>query len=749
MRATWIACTGSLVVGMALVPQTVAATDAAAAETSCPSAVATYVVQQTSSNPAAPRTLSKYVDWGAKSGESGFLSTGHTAQVSVLDQLFSAPNGVIYKIDGFDSAAPLKVYKDNTATGGALMTPVTTNRLDWRNAEEVWSNGARIFVANADGTISVYRQTAPSTGDGLISLVATLRPSTEAAEIISAEDVWMVGSTIYTLSADGTTIAHRTYSETTDAFGRIRAALGATVVDKTGLTGVTHAWSPGPGAINTQTITDDPDTTGRIAKHTTEPFTTVNSSLATGITGYAMADTASCLAEVDTNVQPTFGPPLSADDLNVPVAQEPADEAPTTPSNTVSGKFTLGNGQPAAGMKVTLTASDLEPAVDGSEQSMPVVGSATTLADGTWKATLPATLPASVQQAMTANGGALNLTATTVGTTASGVKVLGYDALTAVPEQAATRSASTETLTTMVQAIDDGHTMPMVPNTVDDASAPAPTPEQAKQSFASITEADPQATDVPTPLWQSDRGVLPTSYNPYLVGGKDVKAEAVTSYESGTCDTLRFRKDSAIRYTVVGEAHAFWDVKATFDYDNTMSSTVDIAVNSNGDWKIGGSKQMSSETGVSTGYTNWGPYKSYQYKVPIEYRKYKHQRICSGTVRATWYTWESARYKVPSGGAVGKAGKSVSYKDGRDNYLNSPKSYRAEVKPNTYFQLTKKKSTKFGNAVNLAGVGLGVTTAYDVSHKQKISAGTKTSFKHLIWGKNGPVYETPGVFYSY
>ncbi|MGW5329390.1 hypothetical protein [Streptomyces sp. NPDC004014] len=111
-------------------------------------------------------------------------------------------------------------------------------------------------------------------------------------------------------------------------------------------------------------------------------------------------------------------------------------------------------------------------------------------------------------------------------------------------------------------------------------------------------------------------------------------------------------------------------------------------------------------------------------------------------------TGDGAITKVMDGGSVGKIGKDVSYKDGSRNYGRAPKSYHAKVDNGTYFQLTRKKSTKFGTAVTFMGVGLGVTTSYDSDHKQKITAGTRRNATHLIWGKNGPVHDTPGVFYS-
>ncbi|MFE7277253.1 hypothetical protein [Streptomyces sp. NPDC057623] len=749
LRAVWAVCAGTLIASAALVPQAIAPSTAYAADDSCISSVGTYVLSPASTNPAKKRTLSKYMDWGPRAGESSFFDTQFTAQIPGTSKLFTAPNGVIYEISSSDRDAPLKAYKDSTATGGSLLTAAKTYKFDWSTAKRVWSNGKRIFVVNDDNTVQVFEQSAPATGDGTISLVTTLPRSNRLTGILNAEDVWMVGSVIYTLSTDGT-IAHQTYLETGGSPGAITTSIGAPVTDKTGLTGVTQAWSPGPGAINTLSLTDDPDTTGRISKYTTGPFTGINDEVRTGVLGDVMADTASCLADPDLGVRPYFGAPPT-DEGDVPVAQEPSDPAAPQPSNTVTGKFTLGNGQPAVGLQVTVTAADV---VAGSDEAAgakePVVGTATTAADGTWSLTLQSTLPTAAQKAMDDNRGALNLNATTSGITSSGVSVLGVDALVAVPPKSATlRAASNEETAALAEAVDDGHSVPMVPNMVDDAAANDPTPEQEKRTLAAQVEADPTATDDKTPVWQSDRSTLAANYNPYLAGGKDISGEKITPRDSGTCDTWRYKQSSKIKYTVVGEAHAHWDAKASFDYEDTMNSSIDIAVNSNGDWKVGGSKQVSHETGVSTGYTNKGPYYARQYKVPIEYNKYKHTRTCSGTVRATWYTIEAGRYKVPSGGSVGKLGKDVASKDGSRHYHNSPRSHRAKVEPGTYFQLSRKKSSKFGNAVNFMGVALGVTTGYDKNHKQKITAGNRRDAKHEIWGKNGPVSDKPGVFYSF
>jgi hypothetical protein len=56
---------------------------------------------------------------------------------------------------------------------------------------------------------------------------------------------------------------------------------------------------------------------------------------------------------------------------------------------------------------------------------------------------------------------------------------------------------------------------------------------------------------------------------------------------------------------------------------------------------------------------------------------------------------------------------------------------------------------KFSAAVTVDFIVLGASTQLDREHKQRITAGNKTSARHYIWGKNGPVSGKSGVFYSW
>ncbi|MCC9706719.1 hypothetical protein E4N62_16440 [Streptomyces sp. MNU76] len=205
--------------------------------------------------------------------------------------------------------------------------------------------------------------------------------------------------------------------------------------------------------------------------------------------------------------------------------------------------------------------------------------------------------------------------------------------------------------------------------------------------------------------------------------------------------------DRRIHYTTVGEAHAYWDAKATFEYENKLSSNVEVAVKAGGKWTIQGTVTLASAASSSTGYYNRGPYFAKQWRVPIEYKKHKQNFRCDGRVW-TQYKIIAGRYKIPTNGPVGKFGKNVAHKDGGINFHKSPRSHRTWVPRGSGFSISTNRSSKISGAVSAFGVTLGASTRYDKDHKQRIIAGNKTLARHEIWGKNGPVDAKPGVFYS-
>jgi hypothetical protein len=280
---------------------------------------------------------------------------------------------------------------------------------------------------------------------------------------------------------------------------------------------------------------------------------------------------------------------------------------------------------------------------------------------------------------------------------------------------------------------------------------PQPTAAQTALSWASKDEQVSVDTlgDKPLPEYQSDTAAAPQG-DPYVVDGVDTKSLAVTPMDGGCDKTSEKVINRQIQYTTVAEGHAFWDAKACVDYDAKLSTTVDVAYKVGSTWTMEGTVTLGSSMSASTGYTNKGPYFAKQWKVPIEYKKSRETWTCNYG-RNTYYRYKimGSKYKVPSGGAVGKYGKDVSNKDGGTAYSNSPKRNRAWVEAGTYFQLSKNRSIKWSGVVSAFGVKLGGSTQYDREHKQRITAGSKRNARHDIWGKNDKVSGKPGVFYSF
>lgn len=738
-RTIWAICAIALAGGMAVVPQAV--TTAQAIADTCPTGVATYVLETPGGtgpvNIAKPRTLRKYVDWAPQSADGTLADTEITASVPGTSKVFAAGNGVIYEItkDG-----TLKAYKDNSASGGSLLTPVKTYSLGWTGMKRVWSNGSRIFTQDTTGTVTVYKQSEPTTGDGTISKVGVIPAGDRLTEVTSAASVWMVGSALYTLNSGK--VAHRTYTEIKESATTAPPVLrlGDTTADASGLADAVAGWSPGPGTFNT--ITTAADYSGIVRKYADASATLVNDDLAEGVLGQVMADTASCLADPDGD-KPVFGDAPESAGTEAP-ATAPDDGTPQI-SRTVSGKFALGNGQGAPGLRVTVTALDAGTEQTSDSFKPTVLATATTGSDGSWTATLPDNLPTEVQAVVDDNGGVLNLQAMTDGTTTSGVPVLGVDNLIAARSDDGSSTAATAFAAGVA---DSGHTIAMVPTSADGSLIGAdPTDAQEKQTYAASVEQSTVASDAPDPLWQSDKSKLSADYSPFVVDGKDISAEAVTPRVGG-CNETKYKESSKIAYTTVGEAHAYYDAKAAFSYSDSMSSTIDIATNSSGSWSIGTSKGVGSSTGRSLGFTNKGQYWAKQFKVPLEYIKYKHVYYCDGFPRDTWKTIEANKYKIPAGGETSRMGKDVRYKDGEQNYKHSPRSRRGIVPKGQYWELNRTRSMKWSGSVSVYGMTLGTSTQFDRSHAQRITAGNKP-LEHDIWGKNDTLNGKPGIILSY
>src|SRR5262249_30517532 len=117
-------CVTSLLVGAAAAPNLVSPGRASAAGT-CQSSVATYVETSPPGTYSAgtPTTLKKYIDWDPKGGGASgpIFDTGFSATVNATSRFTGAGQGIIYELT---QSGELKSFKDNTATGGSLLTSV-------------------------------------------------------------------------------------------------------------------------------------------------------------------------------------------------------------------------------------------------------------------------------------------------------------------------------------------------------------------------------------------------------------------------------------------------------------------------------------------------------------------------------------------------------------------------------------------------------------------------------------------------
>ncbi len=738
-------CMTALLAGSIAVPTAFSAPTAQAAE-ACRSGIPTYVHDVSGESGGV---LRKYLDWDPLTGNAAgaLLDTGETAPLETYSEFFTGGRGIIY-VKTPEGA--LKTYKDNSATGGSMLTPVRDYGGNWNAYERMWSTGDnRIFALHQDGVLDVYAVANPSSGSGDITKVRTVpRNDPAVVAIAQADDVWSAGQVVYTLRRGvvdryGEVKAWR-YSEI--GFGSPFPNGSTTVV--TGVDIKTRVgWSPGPGTI--YTVGDNPDYTGIATSYTGAAIMSVaNPDVGAGIYGDVHADIASCLASPSPEIKPSVRPvPPETETPPKAVTDGSPDPSPQDPTQ-FSGEFVLGDGSPAAGLPVRVEALDVTSGSSDDEVQLITLGTTVTAPDGTWTVPLPPILPAIVKRAAAGNGGIVNAMASVNGKTSSGHMMRGTHMVTAAP------AAAPATARALVAAAAEDGSEPskMRPVTDDMRKEQAqPTVAQTNLSWASKDEevSVDLLGDKPLPEYQSDTAQGPQG-DPYVIDGVDTKSLAVTPMDGGCDKTSEKIIGNQIKYTTVAEGHAYWDAKATVDYDSKLSSSVEVAVKTGTKWTIEGSVALGSAMSDASGYTNKGPYFAKQWKVPIEYTKIREKWTCNYG-RDTFYRYKimGGKYKVPFGGAVGKSGKDVSNRDGSVNYSNSPKTHRAWVEAGSYFQISKNRSTKWSGSVSAFGVKLGASTQYDRDHKQRITAGNKKNARHDIWGKNDRISGKPGVFYSY
>ncbi|MFI1015406.1 hypothetical protein [Streptomyces sp. NPDC020965] len=739
-RLVGTACASALLATVLTAPtaaaRAVEVRTAPVAATACPSSVATYALEH--------NRITRYVDWDPKNTEYGHLfSAEKSTSFPILTRLFPGGGSRLFAVDPRTGNPSLKSYQDRTESGGDLLSPEYTFAeragQNWTEYRGLWSDAdGRLVQLDAEGSLHVYVIQLPdgTPASARMSRLALLPASNPALkELSKSTAIWAAGDTIYG-RLDGT-IRSWNYQAALNSV-TLGPKDSGTVVG-TGFTDAKDLWSPGPGVVNTA------DSAGTVRKYAGTPLRLVDADIAAGVPR-AFANPAPCLSSAPENEKPYFGvKPVESTDppLEPPTPDPPVPSGPAK----VSGKFTLGDGTPAAGLDVTVEA--LIPAkVEGEEFDLPDLGKARTRADGTWTLTLPETLPPAAQTAMDDNGGSLNVTASTTAVSTSGARLFGVDHRTAAPPDPVTGTVSRAAATQSAEAPHSIELLPLLDEDAPELNLPEPTASQRNSTYGAALEREAVYRDEPTPRWQSDRGPVDNDYNPYLINGRDISSERVSAYASGSCSWVSLLKGRTYSYTTVGEAHAYNDAKASFEYENKVQNTIDIAVNSSGTWKIGGAASIGTSSSAISGYQPQGPFFAKQWRIPMEYHKIRRIYICGAQQRSSYEEVIPIRYTIPKGWMAGNYGKDVRHLDGATRYRKSNPNYRTVLANMSVQGITRGKSVKWSGAATPFGLSLGGSLTYDSNHTQKIFPQNK-KIKHNVWGLYDRISGKPGVIYSY
>ncbi len=243
-----------------------------------------------------------------------------------------------------------------------------------------------------------------------------------------------------------------------------------------------------------------------------------------------------------------------------------------------------------------------------------------------------------------------------------------------------------------------------------------------------------------------------------MLNGVDYRATTVSpaTYGGYFCYVYDNTSKTSIAYTTVGEAHAYWDARASFTFSTSLSNSIKVEVSADGvHWSGSGSVTLESQIGRAVGFANQGPYFGRQFQVPIKYQWIRTTYKClpeMGIGRSYYsvsYQIRPLGYSIPPGGYVSRYGNYVADNDGYWHWLASNPAYRAVLPPNTYWTMTWGRSITYGAGVTVFGVGIASQTIYNSSHQQRIDAGNSRIATHDIWGARGSLNGNPGTFYSW
>jgi hypothetical protein len=441
----------------------------------------------------------------------------------------------------------------------------------------------------------------------------------------------------------------------------------------------------------------------------------------------------------------------------------------TTSPQTVSGQLLSPDGAAVAGAQVTLYPADaVNNANDGDTVTASPLAVVTTDASGNWSYTSPtySGLPPSVQAYATADGGYLNVEATSAASTTVGGTKYPLLADDYAPAWVGTSGQATApnyaVPTTMVDTFTPAH------------AASTPTLSQIDSSVASENNPDPEATwnDPGLPVTQegSDASVPPeNSYGLQSLSGADISPEVAddgTNLSLATAIPVNvpnapgcFQTDHIIKnyhaYTVVGEYHAYWNATGFATYLDGASTDIGIAVDQGvAGFEIKGTADYTHTSSIEFHSNARGPYSARQLLISMKYQKYYPETICEGISISHGNTRikETGLYNPGNGWTVFEYGKDVSQYDGDSASYKAAKGkgWPSKVDAATGFDLTNSNGHTYGGGASVAGISITSTTDRTSESKQDYDALGSHKKKHLVWGSDGVAGgNASGIVYSY
>ena len=193
--------------------------------------------------------------------------------------------------------------------------------------------------------------------------------------------------------------------------------------------------------------------------------------------------------------------------------------------------------------------------------------------------------------------------------------------------------------------------------------------------------------------------------------------------------------------------HSGWNNTGDFWYGHSGSTSIGVEVSFDGDHF--GLSGHSTYTYGGGGRWDWGaqgPKTSRYAYLAFNYKKIKqhHECLYGGTVVSSWWKWlriQSGLHQFANGYnyAYGSSNlySSADGFTGLGNIDAAHPGYVFNIRRGGDYQYNWSTTADFGEAADIAGIGVDAETSLDSNTEQDISEGTGTQHIHRIWSWHG------------